>query len=68
MASLLDGLFSSYFGQPSKKIRDQQLDRLYQNKPLMIETSLAFIVIFLSFLNDNHYYVKGVSAAGIYPE
>lgn len=65
---MLDGLFSSYFGQPSKKIRDQQLDRLYQNKPLMIETSLAFIVIFLSFLNDSDYYVKGVSAAGIYPE
>ena len=64
---MLDGLFSSYFGNPSSKIRNQQLDRLYRNKPLMFEASVAFIVIFLSFLNREEYYVKGVSAKGISP-
>jgi hypothetical protein len=44
------------------------VDILYQNKPLMLEASVAFIVIFLSFLNDPAYYVKGISAKGIYPK
>ena len=65
---MLDGLFSTYFGQTSSKIRNQQLDQLYQNKPLMVEASLAFIVIFLSFLNDRNYYVKGIRTSGIHPE
>jgi len=34
---IMDGLFSTYFGHTSGQLRDQQLDRLYQNKPLMIE-------------------------------
>ena len=65
---MLDGLFSTYFGQTSSNIRNQQLDQLYQNKPLMVESSLAFIVIFLSFLNDPDYYVKGIRTSGIHPE
>ena len=65
---MLDGLFSTYFGQTSSKIRNQQLDQLYRNKPLMVEASLAFIVIFLSFLNDRKYYVKGIRTSGIHPE
>jgi hypothetical protein len=65
---MLDGLFSTYFGQTSSLIRNQQLDRLYRNKPLMVEASMAFIVIFLSFLNDRDYYVKGIRTSGIHPE
>jgi hypothetical protein len=65
---LLDGLFSNYFAFTSKKERDARLDRLYQNKPLMIEASIAFITIFLSFLNDDQFYVKGISAKGIEPK
>jgi hypothetical protein len=65
---MLDGLFSSYFGHGDARVRDQQLDRLYQDKPLMIEASVAFIVIFCSFLNNRHYYVKGISASGISPK
>ncbi|MGD8369087.1 MAG: hypothetical protein PVG78_15725 [Desulfobacterales bacterium] len=64
---LLDGLFSTYFAFTSKKERDSRLDSLYQNKPLMIEASIAFITIFLSFLNDDRFYVKGISAKGIEP-
>ena len=62
---LLDGLFSTYFAHTSKRTLQQKLDILYQDKPLMVQTSIAFIVIFLSFLNDPGYYIKGVSPEGI---
>ena len=66
-SQLLDGLFSTYFASSGKKDRSRQLDILYQNKPLMIEASLAFIVIFLSFLNDPKFFIQGISAEGIEP-
>jgi hypothetical protein len=65
---LLDGLFSTYFAHNSKKVLHRQLDLLYQNKPLMIQASIAFVVIFLHFLNDSKYYIHGISAEGIEPE
>ena len=65
---LLDGLFSTYFRHKSKKIRYHELDILYQNKPLMLEASIAFIVIFLSFLNNETFYVRGISSEGIEPK
>jgi hypothetical protein len=66
-SQLLDGLFSTYFGHKSSQVRRQQLDILYQNKNLMTEAAVAFIVIFLSFLNDEKYYIQGISAEGIEP-
>jgi len=66
-SQLLDGLFSTYFGHKSSQQRRQQLDILYQNKNLMMEAVVAFIVIFLSFLNDEKYYIQGISAEGIEP-
>ncbi len=66
-SQLLDGLFSTYFGHKSSRLRRQQLDILYQNKNLMMEAAVAFIVIFLSFLNDEKYYIQGISAEGIEP-
>jgi len=65
---LLDGLFSTYFAFAGKKELGQRLDLLYQNKPLMLEASIAFITIFLSFLNDERFYVRGISAKGIEPK
>jgi hypothetical protein len=62
---MLDGLFSTYFAHTDKAIRNRELDRLYQDKMLMVEASIAFIVIFLSFQNDSDFYVKGISAKGI---
>jgi hypothetical protein len=62
---LLDGLFSTYFAPADGRVLKQQLDSLYQNKPLMIQACLAFIVIFLGFLNDPQYFVRGISAEGI---
>jgi hypothetical protein len=62
---LLDGLFTTYFGVPETRLRNQRLDDLYQNKPLMIQSSIAFSVIFLSFLNNSEFFVKGISKEGI---
>jgi len=64
-SQLLDGLFSTYFRHKSGKVRNKHLDIPYQNKPLMLQASVAFLVIFLSFLNDDKYYIKGISASGI---
>jgi len=64
---LLDGLFSEYFASSSGKVRREKLDLLYQDKPLMIQASTAFIVIFLSFMNDPDYYVHGISSRGVEP-
>ncbi len=58
---LLDGLFATYFAPTGGKVLNQQLDSLYQNKPLMIQGPIAFIVIFLRFLDDPSYYVRGIS-------
>lgn len=66
-SQLLDGLFSTYFAHTSRKLLQQKLDILYQDKPLMIQASIAFIVIFLGFLNDRKYYIKGISPEGIEP-
>jgi hypothetical protein len=64
-SQLLDGLFSTYFKHTSSKVRNRQLDVLYRDKPLMLEASVAFLVIFLSFLNDETFFIKGISARGI---
>ena len=67
-ASRLDGLFMSIFNEPNKNLRNKKLAQLYNDKPLMIEATMAFIVIFLSFINDEDYYVHGISETGIQPE
>jgi hypothetical protein len=59
----LDGLFMSKFDNPDKSA----LNDLYRDWPLMIEATMAFIVIFLNFLNDPDYYVKGISDEGVHP-
>lgn len=66
--SRLDGLFMSRFGDTDKAALEEKLQSLYQDKPLMIEAALAFIVIFLSFLDDPDYYVRGINEEGIHPE
>jgi len=64
----LDGLFMTVFDQPKRDARKRQLLALYQNKSFMIEVAVAFVIIFQNFLNDEAYYVHGISAEGIRPE
>jgi hypothetical protein len=63
----MDGLFATYFDHASKELLNLKLDLLYQDKPLMIQASIAFIVIFLSFLNQPDFYVRGISTHGMEP-
>jgi hypothetical protein len=62
---MLDGLFATYFAPTDGRLLRQQLDLLYQNKPLMVQASIAFIVIFLGFLNDPRYFIRGIGIEGI---
>jgi hypothetical protein len=64
---ILDGLFTTYFAISSKEERKQKLDHLHSNKLLMLEASVAFTVIFFSFLNSPEFYVHGISTSGIKP-
>jgi hypothetical protein len=64
----LDGLFIGCFDHDDSTIRKDKLTLLYQDKPLMVQASIAFIVIFLSFLGDETYHVGGITPEGIRPE
>lgn len=64
----LDGLMILRFDDPDKRSRRRRLQDLYEDKELMVEASIAFIVIFYSFLNNPDYYVHGISETGIRPQ
>lgn len=64
----LDGLFIGCFDHHNATLRHEQLQTLYQDKALMVQASIAFIVIFLSFLGDPSYHVQGITPAGILPQ
>jgi hypothetical protein len=66
-SQVMDGLFMNYFGIINNRRRNRKLDALYEDKSLMIQASIAFIVIFFSFLNQPQFYVKGISDHGIEP-
>ncbi len=62
----LDGFIIERFDHHSSPARRKQLESLYSDKELMVEGALAFIVIFLSFLNEPNFFLNGISADGIY--
>ena len=64
----LDGLLILRFDDPDKRSRKKKLQELYEDKDLMVEASIAFIVIFYCFLNDPEYFVHGISETGIRPQ
>ncbi len=64
----LDGLFAGYFGPLHSRERNRKLAQLYKDKPLMMQACIAFITIFLSFLNDASFFVEGISTHGISPQ
>jgi hypothetical protein len=61
----LDGFIIQRFDHPTSPIRRKQLESLYSDKELMVEGAIAFIVIFLSFINDPDFYLQGISPDGI---
>lgn len=65
--SRLDGLFMNYFEYGSVEEHKQKLDLLYKDKPLMIQTALAFVTIFKNFLLDPNYCIEGIHENGFHP-
>jgi hypothetical protein len=63
----LDGLFIGCFDHHDSAVRKEKMELLYLDKPLMVQASVAFIVIFLSFLGDETFYVRGITPDGIRP-
>jgi hypothetical protein len=61
----LDGLFMSQFDHVNSKVRDVHLDKLYQDKGLMLQVALGFVVIFLNFVNAADFWIRGISDQGI---
>lgn len=48
----LDGLFSRFFAPADKKLREAQLLTLYDDKPLMMQAAVAFVIIFDRFVDE----------------
>ncbi len=61
----LDGLFMMRFDHADAVVRDQHLDELYNDKGLMIQAAVSFVVIFLNFVYSPDYWVHGISDHGI---
>ena len=63
----IDGLFINYFAISDKKERNNKLEQLYKDKAMMIQTTIAFIVIFLNFIKVPEFCVHGIGTEGISP-
>jgi hypothetical protein len=63
----LDGLFLTRFDDSDRNVRKQKLDQLYDDKPLMLEAAMAFVVINQNFLCDPEYFVRGITEEGVRP-
>lgn len=61
----LDGLFMERFDYVNSDERDIHLEELYQDKGLMLQSALGFVIIFLNFVNSPRYWIRGISDRGI---
>lgn len=48
----LDGLFSRFFAPADKKMREAQLRTLYDDKSLMMQAAIAFVIIFDRYVDE----------------
>jgi hypothetical protein len=55
----LDGLFMTFF-LGNRVIRDQRLTELYDDKDLMLQAAVAFVVVFLNFAYTSDFRVRGI--------
>jgi hypothetical protein len=66
-AHRLDGLLMTHFAHADSALRKSSLESLYEDKELMLVASLAFLVIFMTFREDENFFLEGVSESGITP-
>jgi hypothetical protein len=63
--SSLDGLFMLRFDHADALIRRERLEALYQDKGLMLQAAIGFVVIFMTFVHSPEYWIQGISDHGI---
>ena len=63
----LDGSFLEHFAHPDDRTRKKQIERLYNDKPLVIRMLVLYIGIFTSFVADPTYYLHGIDRTGLHP-
>ena len=61
----LDGLFTQHFDTLDLRARSKQLEDLYQDKGLMLQAAIAFVVVFMNFIHSPDYWIRGISDRGI---
>ena len=66
--SVLDGLFRKYFVHEDLETKKKRLAEMYQDKRLMGLVAVTFLIVFANFINSKEYVIRGVSAAGIFPQ
>jgi len=64
---LLDGSFLEHFAHPDDQTRKNQIESLYNDKPLFIRVLVLYIGMFASFLADPQYYLHGIDRTGLHP-
>ena len=64
---LLDGSFLEHFAHPDDRTRKNQIESLYNDKPLFIRVLVLYIGMFASFLADPQYYLHGIDRTGLHP-
>ena len=64
----LDGLFLQLFECANSDKRKETLAGLYRDKSQMVAAAIAFVVVFVSFLDDPEFFVHNVTEHGIQPD
>ena len=53
------------FDYPDSIARQEHLEELYKDKGLMLQASVSFVGIFMSFVHSSDYWIHGISDHGI---
>jgi hypothetical protein len=64
----LDGFCMMRFNYSESSVREEHLAELYQNKGLMLQAAIGFVVIFMNFIHSSDYWIRGISDHGIVAE
>jgi hypothetical protein len=64
----LDGFCMMCFDYAESSVREKHLEELYQNKGLMLQAAIGFVVVFMNFIHSPDYWIRGISDHGIVTE
>jgi hypothetical protein len=64
----LDGFCMMCFNYTESNVREEHLAELYQNKGLMLQAAIGFVVMFINFIHSSDYWIRGISDHGMVAE